>query len=150
MSPPPTPVGYQVEKVRQVQRGKEKRDTDEKKEEVPAPMQLDKIKTELHHYPKQEEEATVEDPPVPVSRRTSHEISDVSISKGTYTTSSQQSINNNSIPSLSSIAKFLTCPTCNQEFSEEFENATPLHSFACDHIICRGCVFANKLSLICK
>ena len=39
MSPPPTPVGYQVEKVRQVQRGKEKRDTDEKKEEVPAPMQ---------------------------------------------------------------------------------------------------------------
>lgn len=144
MSPPPTPVGYQVEKVRQVQRGKEKRDTDEKKEEVPAPMQLDKIKTELHHYPKQEEEATVEDPPVPVSRRTSHEISDVSISKGTYTTSSQQSINNNSIPSLSSIAKFLTCPTCNQEFSEEFENATPLHSFACDHIICRGCVFANN------
>jgi len=140
MSPPPTPVGYQEE----VQRRKE-RDTgvEKKKEKAPPPMQSEKIKTVLHHYPKQKEEAAVKDPPVPaVSRRSSQEISDVSITK-TYTTSS--SVNNNSIqPSLSSIAKFLTCPTCNQEFSEEFDNAMPLHSFACDHIICRGCVFANN------
>jgi len=148
MSPPPTPIGYQKEAQRVKEHKKKNVKTgkvaNNNNEEVPPPMQSDKIKTVHHHYPKQQEQATMEDPPAHQPRRTSQEISDVSISKGTYTASSQQSMNNNSIqPSLSSIAKFLTCPTCNQEFSEEFENATPLHSFACDHIICRGCVFAN-------
>ena len=139
MSPPPTPVGNLYQK--EVQLRKEKRDTgvEKKNEEVPPPMQSDKIMTVHHHYPKQkqEEAAVEEDPPAHPSRRTSQEISDVSVSKAS-------SMNNSIQPSLSSIAKFLTCPTCNQEFSEEYENATPLHSFACDHIICRGCVFANN------
>lgn len=51
-----------------------------------------------------------------------------------------------SVTSISSITKFLlSCPACGNEFSEEREECQPLHSFACDHIVCRGCVQARRL-----
>ncbi|KAL9184934.1 hypothetical protein ACHAXT_002711 [Thalassiosira profunda] len=41
----------------------------------------------------------------------------------------------------SSLAGFLTCPTCAAGFQEDEIGRRPLHSFACDHIVCRKCVF---------
>jgi len=52
------------------------------------------------------------------------------------------SIAKDSYISPTSFTEFLICPACSEEFTEEDEGAhQPLHSFACDHIICRGCVY---------
>lgn len=43
-----------------------------------------------------------------------------------------------------SFIEFLICPTCSEEFTDDIDGGgthQPLHSFACDHIICRGCVY---------
>jgi len=39
-----------------------------------------------------------------------------------------------------SVAKLMRCPCCSHKFEEAGEHE-PLHSFACEHIICKECVF---------
>ncbi|KAL7441893.1 hypothetical protein ACHAXM_008102 [Skeletonema potamos] len=39
-----------------------------------------------------------------------------------------------------SMAKLMCCPCCSHKFAEAGEHE-PLHSFACEHIICKECVF---------
>eukprot|EP00986_Skeletonema_menzelii_P003069 scaffold895_cov132-Skeletonema_menzelii.AAC.17 len=42
-----------------------------------------------------------------------------------------------------SLSKLLRCPCCSNKFEEAGEHE-PLHSFACEHIICKECVFDSK------
>ena len=47
------------------------------------------------------------------------------------------------------LGNFLKCPCCHKEFANKtlkYENRDrqPLHSFACDHIVCYECVFASS------
>ncbi|KAL7521547.1 hypothetical protein ACHAWX_006223 [Stephanocyclus meneghinianus] len=56
----------------------------------------------------------------------------------------------NSIASLG-LTKFLKCPCCQKEFTNDNEkshNRQPLHSFACDHIVCYECVFSDCSPLL--
>lgn len=41
-----------------------------------------------------------------------------------------------------SIDKLMRCPCCSQKFDENGNHA-PLHSFACEHIVCKDCVFQS-------
>lgn len=41
-----------------------------------------------------------------------------------------------------SVSKLMRCPCCSHKFEEAGEHE-PLHSFACEHIICRDCVFES-------
>lgn len=41
-----------------------------------------------------------------------------------------------------SIDKLMRCPCCSQKFNESGNHA-PLHSFACEHIVCKDCVFQS-------
>ncbi|KAL7456439.1 hypothetical protein ACHAWC_007936, partial [Mediolabrus comicus] len=41
-----------------------------------------------------------------------------------------------------SIDKLMRCPCCSQKF-DETGNHAPLHSFACEHIVCKDCVFQS-------
>ena len=41
-----------------------------------------------------------------------------------------------------SVAKLMRCPCCSHKFEEAGEHE-PLHSFACEHIICKDCVFQS-------
>ena len=51
----------------------------------------------------------------------------------------------NSGASVSSLNKFLQCPCCSEDFQEEGAHR-PLHSFACDHIICHQCVVKSTIA----
>ncbi len=44
-----------------------------------------------------------------------------------------------------SVSKLMRCPCCSHKFEEAGEHE-PLHSFACEHIICRDCVFDSTRS----
>ncbi len=44
-----------------------------------------------------------------------------------------------------SVSKLMRCPCCSHKFEEAGEHE-PLHSFACEHIICRDCVFESTRS----
>ncbi|KAL3792120.1 hypothetical protein HJC23_013394 [Cyclotella cryptica] len=49
------------------------------------------------------------------------------------------------------LTKFLRCPCCHKEFTNDIEknnNRQPLHSFACDHIVCYECVFRDSSPLL--
>jgi hypothetical protein len=44
-----------------------------------------------------------------------------------------------------SVSKLMRCPCCSHKFEEAGEHE-PLHSFACEHIICKECVFQSTRS----
>ena len=44
-----------------------------------------------------------------------------------------------------SVSKLMRCPCCSHKFEEAGEHE-PLHSFACEHIVCRECVFQSTRS----
>jgi hypothetical protein len=49
------------------------------------------------------------------------------------------------------LGNFLKCPCCRKEFTNDMtgdknRDRRPLHSFACDHIVCYGCVFQSTSS----
>lgn len=63
----------------------------------------------------------------------------------TLSSPDNSTLNSSTIGGMSNLSKFLKCPCCTMEFAES-GNRAPLHSFACDHIVCQKCVFQGEMS----
>ncbi|KAL7503133.1 hypothetical protein ACHAXN_001712 [Cyclotella atomus] len=122
MSPPPTPLAFKSPAAKRVK----------------SPLAKREVKP---FVAKREVEEPTPTPRVPVVASTP---------RGTDA-SVVSSPANSSVTSVG-LGSFLKCPCCRKEFTNDISDyynrdRQPLHSFACDHIVCYMCVFASSPSI---
>ena len=163
MSPPPTPISNRYyTKQKQVMSMQKQQKQTQSASSVPlkSPPRQDHDAAHYHHHPPSPQEKQHQlSPPPRLEQHTPRQYQQLRRNPSSLTSLNNINNNNNNnnnhptqnslacstvtSTSLTSLTKFLSCPTCTQEFQEDGSQHVPLHSFACDHIICHACVVSG-------